>query len=96
MININNYIKKLEDSPYGKMSNIDVAKEDLKISLSNMIDTYCKRLGYDYLWVSADSVVLDNFLHEEVIEAEFILKVRLDNVYEEFIKKEIKEYARGY
>jgi len=96
MININAYIKKLENSPYGSMSNIGVAKEDLKALLVNTIETYCKVLAYNYWWVSLDSIVLGNFLSEEDLEAEFMLRVRLDNVYKNFIKKDIKEYIRGY
>lgn len=96
MVNISNYIKKLENSPYGKINNIDVAKEDLRILLCKTVETYCTRLSYNYLWISEDNVILDDFLKEEAIEAEFILKVRLDNVYENFMSNDIKEYVRGY
>lgn len=96
MINISSYINKLENSAYGKMSNVDMAKEDLKALLSNVVDTYCKRMDYSYLWLTEDSIILENFVREEAKEVEEILKLRLDKTFEDFMQKDVKEYVRGY
>ena len=96
MINISSYINKLENSAYGKMSNVDMAKEDLKALLSNVVDTYCKRMDYNYLWLTEDSIILENFVREEAKEVEEVLKLRLDKTFEDFMQKDVKEYVRGY